>query len=368
MNRTSSFSPGAGSSHRRLLSILGVSLGVGLGLVGCMGRQDGSLGTVASQCRGLTTTAATRPADFKGTVFTVVMENHSDGQIVGNTSEAPYINSLIAQGALASGYHDSYVHPSEPNYIWMVAGENFGILNDADPGPNNVITTTSHLADQIEHAGLTWKTYQESMGAPCQLVSNNLYAVKHNPFAYFADINGWDGKQFNPGERCKSHMVDYSEFDKDLASGTLPDYVFITPNLISDMHDGSTADGDKWLSKEIPKILNSPQFKNGGVLFLLWDEGGGLPQADDPPFIVVGPNVKPGFVSKVNYDTSSFLKTVQTILGVEALPCQAQPDSFRIMDDLFTKPMTAGSASVTASEADATNADGGTADGGTATP
>ena len=52
--------------------------------------------------------------------------------IVGNGA-APFINQLIKANALAAGYHDSYVHPSEPNYIWMVAGENFGVLNSGSP-------------------------------------------------------------------------------------------------------------------------------------------------------------------------------------------------------------------------------------------
>jgi phospholipase C len=269
-------------------------------------------------------------------VFTIVMENHSRAQIIGSAA-APFINSLAAQGAEAAGYHDSYVHPSEPNYIWMIAGENFGILNDDDPNPRGGITSQSHLADQIEAGGLTWKSYQESMGAPCGLTSHGTYAVKHNPFAYFNDINGSDGTAFHPTARCTEHIVDYSVLDADLTSGQLPDYVFITPNMINDMHDGSVAQGDAWLAAEVPKILASDRYKNGGALFLLWDEGSS--QGDDPPFIVVSPNAKAGFVSQTDYDTSAFLKTVEMILGVAPLPCDPQPDSVPAMADLFTAPL-----------------------------
>jgi phospholipase C len=304
---------------------------------GCLGNTSGS---TSVECRALTTSAPSRPAGWTGTVFTIVMENHSAGQIIGNTAEAPFINSLIKQGAVARGYHDDYVHPSEPNYFFMVAGENFGVLNDNDPDPTASITSKSHIADQLEAAGMTWKTYQESMGEPCGLVSNGTYAVKHNPFAYFSDINGSDGTAFHPGARCRDHIVDYSELEKDLASGKVPDYVFITPNLIHDMHDGSTADGDAWLAQEVPKILASEAFKRGGVLFLLWDEGGGYPQADDPPFIVVSPHAKPGYVSQTSFGTRSYLKTVQAILGVEALPCSTQPAAIPTMDELFTLPVS----------------------------
>src|SRR5678815_1761201 len=103
-----------------------------------------------------------------------------------------------------------------------------------------------------------------------------------------------------------------------------PKYVFITPNLDNNMHDGSVAQGDAWLSREVPKILGSDAFNKGGVLFLLWDEGSGtLSKGDDPPFIAISPNAKAGYVSNVDYDTSSYLKTVQQVLGVEELPCDA---------------------------------------------
>jgi hypothetical protein len=299
----------------------------------CAPNNSGSTNT---QCRALAASPTSRPSQWGGSVFTIVMENHSRSEIIGN-GDAPFINGLLKMGAEAAGYHDSYVHPSEPNYIWMIAGENFGILNDDDPNPGNTISATSHLADQIEAAGLTWKSYQESMGAPCGLTSHGQYAVKHNPFMYFSDINGWDGATFRPTARCSDHVVDYTQLDADLASGQVPDYVFITPNMTNDMHDGSVAQGDAWLAAQVPKIFASSRFTQGGVLFLLWDEGSS--QGDDPPFIAVSPNAKAGFVSQVDYDTSAFLKTQEAILGLDALPCNATPDAVPMMADLFAVPM-----------------------------
>jgi phospholipase C len=303
-------------------------------LVACSGTNDS--GNTSVVCRPLTEAFAKRLAGWQGTVFTIVMENHSSGQIFGSV-DAPFINGLAAQGAIAAGYHDSYVHPSEPNYIWMVAGQNFGILNDNDPGPSNTIASQSHLADQIERAGLTWRAYEEGMGPPCGLQSHDRYAAKHDPFVYFSDINGWDGTQFVPSARCTQHIVDYSQIDADIASGALPDYVFVTPDLDHDMHDGSVAEGDAWLAGEVPKMLATDAYQRGGVLFLLWDEGSN--SSDDPPFIAVSPNTTARTVSQTSYDTSSFLLTVQSMLGVEALPCSANPSAVTPMSDLFTSPL-----------------------------
>jgi phospholipase C len=297
-------------------------------------------GNTSVTCAPLTTDGNTKPtADWQGTVFTIVMENHSYSQIIGNTAEAPFVNQLASQNAVAAGYHDDYVHPSEPNYLWMAAGENFGKLSDDDPIVNHV-ASKSHIADQLELAGLSWKSYQEDMGAPCGLQSKYPYATKHNPFVYFDDINGWDGTKFAPTARCQEHVVDYTQLDADLKANKVPRYAFISPNMVHDMHDGSTVDGDRWLQQEVPKILASDAFNKGGVLFILWDEGS--LQGDDPPFLAISPNAKRGYVSHVSYDTSSYLKTVQTILGLQQLPCaSAQAQGAQVMSDLFTVPLSA---------------------------
>ena len=310
-----------------------------VGLVGCANNS----GSTNAVCDPLAKTAAVAPPAWKaGTVFTIVMENHSRGDIFGN-SQAAYINQLANENAVAEGYHDSYVHPSEPNYFWMVAGQNFGVLDDADPISHH-LDATSHIADQIEAAGLTWKSYQESMGEPCGLRSHGRYAAKHNPFAYFDDINGWDGKEFHPELRCNEHVVDYAELDVDIANRALPSYVFITPNLDNDMHDAPISVGDAWLASEVPKLLATDNYRNGGVIFLMWDEGGGTPASDDPPFIAISPSAAHGMRSQVDYDTSSYLKTVQNILGIGELPCAAVSDRSTVdsMTDLFSVPLSGG--------------------------
>jgi len=309
-----------------------------LALIAAAGCANNS-GTTSVACQAVTPGPVSPPPQWSGTVFTIAMENHSRGEILGN-KDAPYINSLAAHNAVAAGYHDSFVHPSEPNYLWMVAGENFGILDDNDPGTHH-LSSVSHLADQIEDAGLTWKTYQESMGDPCGLTSHGRYAGKHDPFVYFDDVTGWDGTTFHPELRCNEHVVDYRQLDIDIAANKIPKYVFITPDLDNDMHDGSVAQGDAWLESEIPKILATDAYKRGGVIFLLWDEGGGSPAGDDPPFIAISPHAVTGMVSQTNYDTSSYLKTVQDMLGLAPLPCSPTPEKIATMTDLFTVPVAA---------------------------
>jgi acid phosphatase len=314
---------------RKTLTLASLLVAAALAVAGCANTS----GNTSVTCSALAETGTEPSSQWQGSVFTIVMENKSQADILGNNN-APFINSLASQNAVAAGYTDNFVHPSEPNYIWMVAGENFGVLDDNAPSSHH-LDSTSHIADQLEAAGLTWKGYMESMGEPCRVSSAYPYEPKHDPFVYFNDINGWDGNAYQPSERCNTHVVDYSQLDADLAANAVPKYVFITPNMKDDMHDGSVAAGDAWLAREVPKILASDAFNQGGVLFLTWDEGGGYPQADDPPMIVISPHAKRGYVSQTPFNASSYLKTVQKILGVQSLPCDPSADSVQTMDELF---------------------------------
>src|SRR6185369_14792688 len=63
------------------------------------------------------------------TVFVIMMENHAWGEIRGNPA-APYINNTLLPMASYCGQYCNLpgIHPSLPNYLWLEAGTNFGIL------------------------------------------------------------------------------------------------------------------------------------------------------------------------------------------------------------------------------------------------
>ena len=292
-----------------------------------------------------------RAADIK-TVFVIAMENHNwtqpANQFTGGIQQiyqnpsAPFINSLVngtafavingsvvhisEQVAYASAYHNvlatpsgnnPHIHPSEPNYIWAEAGTNFGILNDADPFPNNNQNTGLHLSNLLTAAGKTWKSYQEDIDLtpsgggltnvplpPSQwtvpltsqsgvFASGNFnafngsnqfnYAAKHNPMVFFTDTNG--GNDATPANPLSGHYAPLQQLFTDLANDTVADYNWITPNQYNDMHTtlsggykGLTADpakirqGDDFLNQIVPVIMASNAYKNNGAIIIWWDE------------------------------------------------------------------------------------------------
>jgi hypothetical protein len=132
------------------------------------------------------------------TVFYILLENRNwtenetggGAQVLGNTSAAPYLNSLVtpgnpnaAQVSYCSCYHNvlalpggalSSIHPSEPNYVWMENGSNESKLDDNDPygstdsvdqifnfAATNPALTTENLSGLLQNAGVSWKSYSE---------------------------------------------------------------------------------------------------------------------------------------------------------------------------------------------------------------
>ena len=272
---------------------------------------------------GLPSTTATAGAHAIRTVFVIVMENHNWSSIKGNAS-APYINTtLLPMASHAEQYYNPPgVHPSEPNYLWLEAGTNFGVRNDDAPSENHQ-GTTQHLVTLLSAAGISWKAYQEDIsGTVCPLKSSGLYAPKHNPMVYFDDVTGGNDLQ---SASCIAHERPYTELASDLQQNTVARYNFITPNLCHDMHNSwgcatrdSVKNGDTWLAQALPPILQSRAYADGGALFITWDEGEG---GDGPiGMIVLSPAAKgDGYSNTIHYTHSATLRTIQEIFQVTPL-------------------------------------------------
>ena len=257
--------------------------------------------------------ASPAPAAAAGTVpafnhiFTIVMENHSYGQIIGSGS-APYINSLAAKYGLATNYF-AVAHPSLPNYLALTGGSTFGITSDCT---TCFVSAPNIAKDRVEASGRSWKAYMESMPRPCFVGDSYPYMQKHDPFIYFNDIR-------TNATECNK-VVPYSTLATDLKSaGTTPNYAWITPNMCNDMHDCSVSTGDTWLKNNVPAILNSAAFTTqNSLLMITWDEDNGS-SGNHVATLVIAKSVPAGFRSSVRYTHYSLLRTVESAWGLSPL-------------------------------------------------
>jgi phosphatidylinositol-3-phosphatase len=251
--------------------------------------------------------------------------------------------------------------------------------------PANPHTLGMTIADQLVTRGLTWKSYQESLppsGPDNVNVSDGfftnltdlstalpgegmtqknlvaLYAVKHNPFAYFANVQeGLDPKL------SFKNMVDFEGPDglfADLAKDRVPNYSLIAPNQCNDQHgrgnvtpacqydpndNGTLAglnpglmyQGDATLRTLVTAIHDSKVWKNGrSAIITVWDENDySISPSTNKVLVIVDTNYGRGGVRSDKFYTHfSLLKSVEAGLG---LPClnHACDSSAAVMSDLF---------------------------------
>jgi hypothetical protein len=285
------------------------------------------------------------------TVFLIMLENHSWATLQGAGASATYINgTLVPMGAHAEAYSTPPGnHPSEPNYVWLEAGDALGITTDNPPSANHQ-ATTDHLSSQLEAKNISWKAYAEDAPAgTCPLTATGLFDPKHTPQLYFDDVTDTN---MASSAHCQAHIKPFSTFEADLTANTVARYNFITPNLCNDMHgngfsgacsvlgsdDGHIKLGDDWLAAEVPKILASAAYKDNGVIFILWDEGDELtpplPAKDGPiGMIVISPLAKTNFSTSTAFTHSSTLRTMEEIFGV---PLLRDAKNAKSLGEMFT--------------------------------
>jgi hypothetical protein len=269
---------------------------------------------------GLFVAHETRP--WFDRAYLIVLENNGDAQIVGNTTDAPYLNHLIAGYGLATDWQ-APGRPSYPNYLALVTGSTLGVTDDT---PRDFGDPT--LFDQLEAKGRTWHVYAQGYPGDCftgdqadggeDLGPAGTYVRRHVPPLSFPAIT-------RDASRC-ANVTSLASFDPAAA-----DFEMIVPNNANNMHDGSIRAGDDWLATFVPRILESPAFAHA-ALFITFDEGakdapgagGGL-----VPMIVVRPGIAPGFQSPALHTHRAFVRTIEDAWGLGCLPavCDSRPAS-----------------------------------------
>jgi phosphatidylinositol-3-phosphatase len=251
------------------------------------------------------------------------------------------------------------------------------------------------IADQLVHEGKSWKSYQEGLpiigadgvnvsdgfytiGGPNAAgvnVSTNfaalstngnpvsssdvvfLYAVKHNPFAYFAAVQEGRDRALSL-DRVVSFDGQHGLY-ADLKEGHVPNLAFIAPNQCEDMHgrgngtafcnfdadDNGTQQGlnptlilqgDLALQRIVTAIKASPAWSDSrSAIVILWDENDYSRITTNQVVAIVDTNYGDhGAASTRFYDHYSLTKTLDAAFR---LPClnHACDAGVEVMSDLF---------------------------------
>ncbi len=247
-------------------------------------------------------------------VMVVMMENKNYDQVIGQTSQ-PYTNSLARNYGLATQSY-GFGHPSLPNYLDLVSGSNQGVTDDNPPSSHSFPGVPT-LADQLLASGVRVKAYAENLPADPKQDAGE-YAVRHFPWVYFPTTG--------------MPIADASTMLADLNGPDPPDFVWYTPNLINDEHDGTAQQGDAFLARFVPEVQATDWYKSGGRIIIEWDEadsdnsgingtGGGHIST-----IVVSEALRAAPRTQTSpLDTTGILASIEDLYGVGRLASAGNP-------------------------------------------
>ncbi|HVJ05645.1 MAG TPA: alkaline phosphatase family protein [Candidatus Saccharimonadales bacterium] len=253
-------------------------------------------------------------------VYIVAEENHSYEHLVGS-SNMPYLNSLIAKGALATQFYANQ-HSSLPDYFWVTAGQPITSNNDT--------LLTYNVDNIVRHAmqlGLSYKSYAQTLPyAGYAGLYSGAYMKRHAPLPYFSDMG-------NSKTEMLKH-VNISQLLADIQNNDLPNFAFITPDGNHDMHNCPNGEAaceqtaDSFLKSYIAPLLARPEFQPGGDgVLIIWSDEADLSTDNRCSATVlsgcggrilvsmIGPKVKVGYKSTTTYHHQNLLRTMLMAMG-----------------------------------------------------
>jgi phosphatidylinositol-3-phosphatase len=198
----------------------------------------------------------------------------------------------------------AHTHPSQPNYIYATAGQQCGITT-------NDLSTCS--AENIFHqvGDAQWRSYQESMPSNCNRTTSGPSPVKHDPARTYTNVN------------CAANDLPLPanpSFDRK--------FTFVTPNMCNSAHDCSIQTASDFLASFTPKVLNSPQYKAGTLLYVItFDEDEGS-EGNHIYTTLVHERARGKRVA-TNYTFCNLLATTEDLLGVGRVGCAAGAASMK---------------------------------------
>jgi hypothetical protein len=170
-----------------------------------------------------------------------------------------------------STHYRALGHPSLPDYLALAGGSTFGVRDDRSPAAHKIRGPS--VFDQAIATHHSATAYAESMPSRCARVSSGRYAVRHNPWTYFAATRS--------RANCRHHdvpagTVGAGALRRDVVHGTLPNVGMLIPNLCHDAHDCSLAVANHWLASWLRVIWAGPDWTAGRLAVVItFDEDDG---------------------------------------------------------------------------------------------
>lgn len=255
----------------------------------------------------------------------------------------PAMQALLPEGVLFDNYY-AVTHPSEPNYIASATGDFWGLSDDSFWHVPTNITTVFDLLDDGGKAGkpISYACYQENMpwdgftgfnyssknyiapGAPDYVY----YVRKHNPCAIMDYVSG--------NKTRALYNRNFNDLAADVGNDTVPQHVFITPNMVNDGHDSTAAFFSNWTSYFLTPMLKEPKFNTDRTLILLtFDENDSYDAANRVFTIALGGAVPSNLKNTTDHTYMTHYSALSSVQANWNLKSLGRGDTNKTMSNVF---------------------------------
>jgi phospholipase C len=256
-------------------------------------------------------------------------------------TDLPLYWNLAKNYVLGDRFFSSAWGASEVNHLFWVAAQSAG--GHGGIPPDGFTATT--IFDRLEAAGVSWKMYVQNYDPTLTFRTPK----GRGPQVVWAPLLAFP--RFIDTPSLRSHIVDLSEYHKDLANDTLPAVSYIVPNGSSEHPPGNVTSGQNFGASLVTALMRSKAWWSS-LFVITHDDWGGYydhvapPQVDADgygfrvPAIFISPYARRGTIDHTTYDYTSILRFIEDNWGLAPLTARdAAASSIVDAIDLRAAPM-----------------------------
>jgi phospholipase C len=249
--------------------------------------------------------------------------------------DLPFTYDLATRFPIGDRWFSSCLAQTDPQRRYLIAATSSGMTDDIGTSPGGIVPDASlgvpangTIFDRLTAAGISWADYNASFPTGCTM---ELYPPNDAAFS-------------------KSNAPPIDQFFTDAKAGTLPTFSLLDPDFGTQSQENpqNIVVGEAFLAKVVNALGSSPLWRKT-LLILTYDEHGGyydhvtppvalapdsIPPQVQPgessydgfarygfrvPSVLVGPYVKPGYVSSIVYDHTSILAFLERKWNLQAM-------------------------------------------------
>jgi len=234
-----------------------------------------------------------------------------------NGSDLPFYWNMADRYVLFDHFFSSALGGSWINHVyWMAAG----VGNGADSVPHGGLAITT-IFDRLQQAGLSWKFYVQHYNP--SITYRTLRRLK-NPNRASQAV--WcpllDIPRYLDRPALRSHIVDLSQYYRDMRDGTLPDVSYVAPSGASEHPPGSLETGQRFVRGLVNSLMASDEWNSSAFMIAYDDWGGWYDHVRPPrrdangdgfrvPAMLVSPYARQHVIIHTPLDFTSMLKFIE---------------------------------------------------------